>query len=78
MGADFIDYYHSVDPFVVPSSQQAFFSEKLVHLPGSYQVNDSRREGGEGPHVATRPMDCRPKGLSLLFQQQLQDLAGIL
>jgi predicted O-linked N-acetylglucosamine transferase (SPINDLY family) len=43
MGADFIDYI-IVDPFVVPSSQQAFFSERLVHLPGSYQVNDSRRE----------------------------------
>jgi protein O-GlcNAc transferase len=43
MGADFIDYI-IVDPFVVPSSQQAFFSEKLVHLPGSYQVNDRKRE----------------------------------
>jgi protein O-GlcNAc transferase len=43
MGADFIDYI-IVDPFVVPSSQQPFFSERLVHLPGSYQVNDSRRE----------------------------------
>jgi protein O-GlcNAc transferase len=43
MGADFIDYI-IVDPFVVPSSQQPFFSERLVHLPGSYQVNDRRRE----------------------------------
>ena len=43
MGADFIDYI-VVDPFVVPRSQQAFFSERLVHLPDSYQVNDSRRE----------------------------------
>ena len=30
MGADFIDYI-MVDPFVVPASQQGFFSEKLVH-----------------------------------------------
>jgi len=43
MGADFIDYI-IVDPFVVPDSQQPFFSERLVHLPGSYQVNDRRRE----------------------------------
>ena len=43
MGADFIDYI-MVDLRVVPSSQQPFFSERLVHLPGSYQVNDRRRE----------------------------------
>jgi predicted O-linked N-acetylglucosamine transferase (SPINDLY family) len=43
MGADFIDYI-IVDPFVVPSSQQPFFSERLVHLPCSYQVNDRKRE----------------------------------
>jgi predicted O-linked N-acetylglucosamine transferase (SPINDLY family) len=42
MGADFIDYI-IVDTFVAPSSQQPFFSERLVHLPGSYQVNDNRR-----------------------------------
>ncbi len=42
MGADFIDYI-IVDPFVVPGSQRPFFSERLVHLPGSYQVNDRRR-----------------------------------
>jgi protein O-GlcNAc transferase len=43
MGADFIDYI-IVDKFVVPESQQPFFSERLVHLPNCYQVNDSRRE----------------------------------
>jgi protein O-GlcNAc transferase len=53
MGAEFIDYI-IVDPFVVPGSQQPFFSERLVHLPGSYQVNDRRRE------MATPPsrLDC--------------------
>jgi protein O-GlcNAc transferase len=45
MGADFIDYI-IVDPFVVPDSEQPFFSERLVHLPGSYQVNDRKREVG--------------------------------
>ena len=31
MGAEFIDYI-IVDPFIAPSSQQTFYSEKLVHL----------------------------------------------
>lgn len=43
MGADFIDYI-IVDPFVVPQDQQPFFSERLVHLPGCYQVNDRERK----------------------------------
>jgi protein O-GlcNAc transferase len=43
MGADFIDYI-IVDPIAVPASQQPFFSEKLVHLPGCFQANDRRRE----------------------------------
>jgi protein O-GlcNAc transferase len=43
MGADWMDYI-IVDSFVAPASQQPFFSERLVHLPGSYQVNDRRRE----------------------------------
>jgi protein O-GlcNAc transferase len=43
MGAEFIDYT-LVDRFVVPESQQAFFTERLVHLPNCYQVNDRKRE----------------------------------
>jgi protein O-GlcNAc transferase len=42
MAAPFIDYI-LVDDFVVPAAQQPFFTEKLVHLPGCYQVNDSQR-----------------------------------
>jgi protein O-GlcNAc transferase len=63
MGADFIDYI-IVDPFVVPASQQAFFSERLVHLPGSYQVNDRRRETVTAPGSR---QDCGlpPEGLVL-------------
>ena len=51
MGADFIDYI-LVDSFVVPADQQPFFSEKLVHLPDCYQVNDSQRAIAE--HIPTR------------------------
>ena len=43
MGAAFMDYI-LVDDFVVPPEQQPFYTEKLVHLPGCYQVNDSLRE----------------------------------
>jgi protein O-GlcNAc transferase len=47
MGVDFIDYI-IVDPVVVPANQQPFFSERLVHLPCSYQANDRRRERAAG------------------------------
>ncbi len=42
-GAPFIDYIIA-DPIVAPFADQPWFSEKIVHLPDSYQVNDSRRE----------------------------------
>jgi predicted O-linked N-acetylglucosamine transferase (SPINDLY family) len=41
-GAAFMDYVIA-DPIVAPLEQQAFFSEKIVHLPDCYQVNDSQR-----------------------------------
>lgn len=43
MGADFIDYI-LVDRFVVPESEQAFFSEKPVWLPTCYQPNEGGRD----------------------------------
>lgn len=43
MGADFIDYI-IVDPHIVPEDQQMHFSEKLVHLPDTYMVTDSKAE----------------------------------
>ena len=42
MGAPFIDYF-VVDRFVVPPGHEPDYSEKLVFLPGSYQVNDRKR-----------------------------------
>ena len=41
-GAPFIDYVLA-DRFVVPDSEHAAYSEKVIALPGSYQVNDDRR-----------------------------------
>ncbi len=42
MAADYVDYLIA-DPIVVPMADQGGCSEKIVHLPDSYQVNDSRR-----------------------------------
>jgi predicted O-linked N-acetylglucosamine transferase (SPINDLY family) len=42
MGADFIDYIFA-DPVLVPANQQAFFAEKLVHLPDCYLPSDTTR-----------------------------------
>jgi protein O-GlcNAc transferase len=42
MGAPFIDYIIA-DKIVAPFEHQPFFSEKIVQLPDSYQVNDTHR-----------------------------------
>ncbi len=41
-GADFIDYVIG-DEIVLPFHQQPFWSEKIIHLPDCYQVNDAKR-----------------------------------
>jgi predicted O-linked N-acetylglucosamine transferase (SPINDLY family) len=51
LGADFIDYIIA-DAFVAPTHTQAHFAEKIVHLPDSYQPNDSRRQIGR--HATSR------------------------
>ena len=43
MGAEFIDYIVG-DRFVTPVARAGEFSEKLVIMPDSYQVNDRRRQ----------------------------------
>jgi protein O-GlcNAc transferase len=48
MGADFIDYLVA-DRFVVPPAHDADYSERLVRLPGCYQVNDRRRAIADTP-----------------------------
>ena len=42
MGIAAMDYI-LVDPFLAPADQQPHFSERLVHLPDCYQINDRRR-----------------------------------
>jgi predicted O-linked N-acetylglucosamine transferase (SPINDLY family) len=51
MGADFIDYIIA-DAIVLPFDQQPHFSERIVHLPDCYQVNDRKR--GAVPNAPTR------------------------
>ena len=42
LGASFYDYIIA-DATVLPFDQQPFYTEKIVHLPNCYQVNDSKR-----------------------------------
>ncbi len=46
MGAEFIDYIIA-DKTVAPFEHQAFYTEKIVHLPDCYQVNDTKRRIAE-------------------------------
>ena len=46
MGADYIDYILA-DLHVIPPEQEAFYTEKVVYLPDTYQVNDSKRRIAE-------------------------------
>jgi predicted O-linked N-acetylglucosamine transferase (SPINDLY family) len=42
LGADYYDYVLA-DPIVLPFSQQKFYTERIVHLPDCYLVNDATR-----------------------------------
>jgi predicted O-linked N-acetylglucosamine transferase (SPINDLY family) len=42
MGADYIDYILA-DTYIIPPEQQAFYTEKVVYLPDTFQVSDSKR-----------------------------------
>jgi protein O-GlcNAc transferase len=42
LGAEFYDYVIA-DRIVLPFDQQQFYTEKIVHLPACYLVNDSKR-----------------------------------
>jgi predicted O-linked N-acetylglucosamine transferase (SPINDLY family) len=46
LGAEFMDYIIA-DPVVLPRSQQPFYAERIVHLPGCYQVNDTKRRASQ-------------------------------
>jgi protein O-GlcNAc transferase len=56
MGADFIDYIIA-DEIVAPMEAQDHYSERIVHLPNSYQPNDRKRE------ISTEPVTRAEAGL---------------
>jgi protein O-GlcNAc transferase len=51
LGADFIDYIIA-DQTVAPFEHAPFYSEKIIQLPGCYQVNDRKRMVAE--HTPSR------------------------
>ena len=52
MGADFIDYVIG-DPIVTPMEHAPYYTEKIVHLPHTYQPNDRKRPiAADGPSRA--------------------------
>lgn len=48
MSAEYIDYLIA-DPTLIPESSRQHYSEKIVYLPDSYQVNDSKRPISDKP-----------------------------
>jgi predicted O-linked N-acetylglucosamine transferase (SPINDLY family) len=46
MGVEFIDYIIA-DSVLIPKCNQQYFSEKIIYLKNSYQVNDSKRQISE-------------------------------
>lgn len=58
MGAEYIDYIIA-DRHVIPEADKSAYTEKVVYLPHSYQVNDSRRSISES--VPTRSEQGLPE-----------------
>ena len=48
LGVPYMDYIIA-DPVVIPEDCQTFYSEKVVYLPGSYQINDDKRTISSAP-----------------------------
>ena len=56
MGAEYIDYLIA-DRTLIPESDKRCYSEKIVYLPNTYQVNDSKR------HIADKAFTRMEVGL---------------
>ena len=56
MGAEYVDYLIA-DDTLIPQASQCHYSEKIVYLPDSYQVNDSQRT------ISTKPCTRAGEGL---------------
>ncbi|WP_247872964.1 glycosyltransferase family 41 protein [Azospirillum sp. TSH64] len=62
LGSTAIDYVIA-DPVVAPADHQRFYSERIVHLPDSYQPNDRHRAIGPMPSRA----DCGLPAEAVVF-----------
>ena len=60
MGAVYFDYLIA-DRVVIPTESQVHYSEKILYLPGCYQVNDSQRKISAAP-VCRADMGLPEKG----------------
>jgi predicted O-linked N-acetylglucosamine transferase (SPINDLY family) len=60
-GSDFIDYIVA-DRLVIPPDQEEFFSEKIVHLPDTLWVTDTKRAVGPLPSRAEAGLPELPSG----------------
>lgn len=58
LGVDYMDYILA-DAHVLPPEHEAFYSERVVRLPDTYQVNDSRRRIAQ--HTPTRAECALPE-----------------
>ena len=43
MGTDYIDYIIA-DRYIIPPEHETFYTESVVYLPNTYQVNDTKRQ----------------------------------
>ena len=60
MGVDYMDYLIA-DPVVIPKESYQFYNEKIISLPPSYQINDSKRP--ELKRTITRKECGLPEGV---------------
>jgi len=60
MGVDYMDYLIA-DPVVIPKESYQFYNEKIISLPHSYQINDSKRP--ELKRTITRKECGLPEGV---------------
>jgi len=65
MGAACIDYILA-DEFVIPPAHQACYTEKVVYLPDTFQVNDERRSSATIAHMPARAEAGVPDGAVVL------------
>jgi predicted O-linked N-acetylglucosamine transferase (SPINDLY family) len=61
IGTDFLDYIIT-DQTVLPFDQQPFYSEKIIHVPDCYQVNDRKRVAPAG-RMSRPDAGLPPQGL---------------